>query len=225
FTGTSKALAFLGDSLMDGSNDLANYIGGNGYGPRAVVPTGLTGIVAHMKLTRVGARASDLSQNTKMLAWLKYFNILYLEPGTNDLANVNGGNATAAATISSLQSLMTSARSAGVNKIIGCLLIPRLIPGASGTTDSYATEAGQTSDANFGVGTRGETVNNQWLAWLADGTVAALDRRDKTRGTDPWKWVVNGSANYGTGDGTHYTTAIAQLMATDTRAAIDSVTL
>ncbi|MCT8004081.1 hypothetical protein NZL82_19680, partial [Sphingomonas sanguinis] len=68
FTGTSKALAFLGDSLMDGSNDLANYIGGNGYGPRAVVPTGLTGIVAHMKLTRVGARASDLSQNTKMLA-------------------------------------------------------------------------------------------------------------------------------------------------------------
>ena len=155
-------------------------------------------------------------------SYMKYCTHGYLQTLTNDF-NANGTSITLATAQARDQSVIASLNAAGIpsTKIVRNQLLQRI----GATTDSYVTEAGQTVSGP-GWDTGGNIpLFNAWTLTQVGTLYAAVYQAPQARGTDPTKWVVNGTSNYATSDGLHPSGAVHSLMEAPLRAIFDSIPL
>jgi len=152
-------------------------------------------------------------------AYLKYCNIIFEQYGTNGIYQSH---------VTKLWEVIK--RGSPGCKLARSSLFPRTPTPPSGTSDLWATTAGQSPTQAPG----GEV--DMFEQWCQDqvglGQVDYYINYDSCRANtdrtsvDYYKWAVNGVANYATADGLHPTTAIYDLMyGGEARALIDSVTV
>lgn len=120
------------------------------------------------------------------------------------------GYGTYATNLTNQQALHAQLRAAGIAKIIQRSMTPRTT-----STDSWATTANQTLAVNWGAGSTTATFEAALAALPASDQdmtyYQSLGERAASSGADYWKWVVNGTANYGTSDGIHEKAAAYEL--------------
>lgn len=106
-----------------------------------------------------------------------------------------------------------------MTKIIRTKLLPR-----TNSTDSWTTDgANQTYQTNWGAASYSSQFNTWVDARLADTSVDAVVDANALRAADPLKFVVNGTANYATNDGTHPSPTTHELLAVELRAKIAAI--
>lgn len=138
------------------------------------------------------------AQAVKRLASAHGFTHAVFAYGRNDLNTFPSY----AAFLTRLRLTWTLLRNLGIDFIAAATIPPR-----STSTDSFATLAGQTTDAS-------DAVRQQYNTALRSGGFpgevdAYLDLASYCEApTDRSKWAVNGTANYATADGEHPTTVI-----------------
>ncbi|NIJ89434.1 lysophospholipase L1-like esterase [Xanthomonas campestris] len=214
----AKVWITLGDSISQGTGDngSTNRVAGLGWMSRATRDAADTDAsqVAYMSMAVHGSASTLPVADARFATLAKYATHATVMYGTNDIGN-SGNGTTLAVMQSRLGAVYSLLRNNGIQKILAGHLLPRTT-----STDSWATEANQTYSGGAG-GWDGTGIPAQLNAWLTSqvGTgVDAIQHWQSIRGSDELKWLVNGSANYGTTDGTHPTTVAYGLMATDIRA-------
>lgn len=220
------AVIGIGDSILHGSGDVANpaaSIAGYGFFNRAALDSNGGSTIAMFNLTRHGQSASawvDPNKQKRQIPFLQFANVVVEEYGTNDLASAGSGDPVAI--LVRLDTIWTTARNAGVQKIIRTKLMPRTT-----STDSWATLAGQTPNNNWGVGGSRDTINAGFQTALANGKIDILLDALAILGdpTDPGRWLTNGTSKYTTSDGTHVSPTGNALLAVPLRAALLSLTV
>ena len=208
FVTPQPTFAGIGDSIMEGANDLLTGNGFRGFFARTLATPALTG--ARLGGINFGMSGSGPAMwqgagISKAVAYLKYCRHAVTQHGTNVFQS---GDKTVALTNlkSGTQAIWTLLRANGIDKIVSAKILPRL----ASTSDSLTTVAGQTT-LNTAFSLAGEAQQyNDWLdaqktaATITDVTpFAAL--RDAT---NTWAWVVNGTANYATTDLIHPSSAL-----------------
>ncbi len=178
---------------------------------------------------RSGCRI-DLINNdaTYFPAYCKYTNVLYEGFGVNELfrtgASGIGFDGLTGVSFATLTSRKVTVYNAYKGRVANAkILLDDFHPTCSGTTDSWATEANQTTYGNWGVaGFRAQLVT-QAATWIGNGTINGFASHTAEKGVDLSKWIVTGAANYATADGIHPSTATHDLMVPETRTAIDAI--
>jgi len=192
---TIKSYAAWGDSIESGYNDLnPGYLGG-GFFQRALAlfPTP----AASINFGISGALSTSLITDARILAYFKYVpDGLHVMVGTNDFGISTPP--TAASIISNIDAFVARYKGATGVKAGVKASISRLLPRTT-STDSFVTEANQTINANWNPG----QVVAQFNALITTTKYDSVVVNDAVRGTDVSKWIVNGTANSQTGDGTH----------------------
>jgi hypothetical protein len=196
----------VGDSIAESVNDNLSYaagastvdpirLHGAGYMQRAMRDTSNT--VASMKpclnLARSSARSYDfIGSNVKSKQLYKYARFGIDELGTNDPVAAN--------LQTYLPTIWADMRNAGIEAIIRTKYGPKTM-----STDSWATEVNQTYfDATWQSGGDIELMEAWFDTKLADHTVDYVLDTSSIRGTDPFKWKVDGvTVNYTAADTTH----------------------
>jgi lysophospholipase L1-like esterase len=203
----------LGDSIAEQTNDSASGgVFGRGFIQRAMRTASSTNPLPCINLARSGTTAAMAIGSTLWHPYMAYAKFAIEQYGTNDLGT--SASAGAATTLQTrLTTLWTTLRNGGAQRIIRTQLLPRAT-----TTDSFVTTANQTINTGWGSGGQSDLMN-QWFALrLADTTIdhllSATSQRDSV---DPFKWRVNGTANYITSDGTHPTATGHEFLAEDLR--------
>lgn len=201
--GMIPAYASFGASIEAGTND-----SGPGYCGRASMAGQQ---VAYSRLalgSETGINFAAL--NSKRIVFAKYANIASNGYGGNDFSGAKPKESIATA----LAQINAQIKAMGVKRILQMRLSPK-----ANTTDSFATVENQTPRANF-LDTRAY-VDAQ--AALDPNVNALVDMSSVMEpASKPGAWVVNGTANYATLDGTHPESAIHVLMATVLRPVIDA---
>jgi hypothetical protein len=192
-SGDPATFAIAGDSKTRGTGD--TYTAVNAVGMSRVlypVATSATGVYGGCNFGCPSGIAADWAGGTPSLltAYLKYAKYGIEAYGTNSPST----SATPCAAIH------TQMRTAGIAHIIRPSLTPRAT-----SSDSWATEANQTIDAQWGPGNAADTFEIAMKALVASD-LTYFDTSG-VRGTNIWKWIVTGAANYATADGLHETAA------------------
>ncbi|HOO50579.1 MAG TPA: hypothetical protein PLK94_04735 [Alphaproteobacteria bacterium] len=217
----------VGDSIAESVNDNATYamgtglstdpirIHGVGYMQRAMRDTSNT--TASLKPCLNLARSSAASfhftgSNVKSKQLYKYARFGIDELGTND-----PDNATIQTHVATIWSDM---RAAGIEKIIRTDLCVRTT-----STDNWTTEANQTYlDARWQSGGEIEDLRTWFDTKLADNTIDYILDTTSVKGTDPFKWKVDGStANYTAADSTHPSSRGHEFLAIDLRTLLNTI--
>lgn len=181
-----------------------------GYANRACLSLGM----ASLMLAKASSRMSWFTaQAARNYGWQKYCIYGLIGFGANDIS----GGATASATISGISNIVSLMRSNGAQKVL-C----NEIGNRTTSTDSWATEDGQTYISKWEVGGVADAVRSG-IAAMVGSTIDDYVEHPSIRGVDNHKWVVNGSADYATPDGIHPAPAGAALMATNLIAAINAL--
>ncbi len=219
---TPKVWLFVGDSITQGTGDTTGSTRVTGYGwpSRACLDSDDSSNPVSFFNYAVHGSASTLQlADNRILQLYKYATHATLFYGTNDFGN-SGTGVTVAAMQSRIQSIVTNLRAAPyIQKIIGIHFLPRTT-----STDSWATLANQSpSGAGWQAGGNIDTFN-QWITsqvgTLFDGYQHFPSTRDST---NDFAWVTNGTALYSTGDGTHPTSTMYGLMASDIRTQMQTI--
>ncbi len=220
------AVIGIGDSILHGTGDSTGgaIISGSGFFNRAALDADGANTIATFNLTRHGQTASSwvtASRQTRQTPFLRYANVVVEEYGTNDLGS--GGTGDPATILGRLDTIWSTARAQGVQKIVRTLLLPR-----TSSTDAWRTADAQTPNTGWGPGGKRDTINAGLRAARASGkidhlldTLAILaDPADDTR------WLTDGTtANYVTNDGTHIGPRGNALLATALRDALLSLSI
>jgi lysophospholipase L1-like esterase len=220
------AVIGIGDSILHGTGDSANpvpVIAGYGFFNRAALDADGKNAIATFNLTRHGQTAAAWvrsSSQSRQTPFLEYANVVVEEYGTNDLGS--GGTGDAAAILGRLETIWSTARARGVQKIVRTLLLPR-----TSSTDLWATLAGQTPNTGWGDGGKRDTINDGILAALAAKKVDHVLDTLAVLGdpTDDTRWLTNGSARHVTSDGTHVGPEGNRLLGLALRSALLSLTI
>jgi hypothetical protein len=189
-TGDPKTLFVVGDSIDEGVGSIAQ-----------------SGTFIRLSARNLGLPMIDLSlggqgQNSLIpgvatwTPYLKYARVLVDEMGTN---SVN-------AVLDFFGYWRPAKTTYAMDKIVRIGLFPR-----SSSTDSFATEINQTSVRAYP--TVFPDLTN--LEWLKAGLIDANIDPQSVRGVDKSKWISNGTAFYGTVDGTHQSTTSNNLLTTE----------
>ena len=232
FTGPGHlAVIGIGDSVLHGSGDSANptaVVSGYGFFNRAAVDSNGANTIATFNLTRHGQTAAawvSPSKQSRQTPFLQFANVVVEEYGTNDLGSAGGGSV--ASILTSLETIWTTARNAGVQKIVRTKLMPRTV-----STDQWAAPANQTpntgwGDINTGNTGKRDSINAGLSAALAAGKIDVLvDTLSVIADpADNHRWLTNGTNKYTTTDGTHVSPAGNALLGTQLRAALLSLTV
>lgn len=191
-TTSRPSIMFIGDSREAGQGDTMGVDGNTGHGPRTIGHK-----YAYGGSMGPGDRAAFfVASGTKRLALVPYASHIICNLGINDL---NGGAASAAATLISLQSIWASVATAKQTqaKLYQCTLEPWT------TSADWSTTAGQTVmswEANR------ITLNNTFRLLPQtnlNGVIEVADVLESSRNSG--FWAVNGTANAYTADGIHAT--------------------
>lgn len=223
------SVGIMGDSIGRGEQDSfpGSTNSGFGYIARGMEGHATYGQIPYINFATSGNNfESDTAANgpSKRLLW-KYLTHIILETGTNDI----GANTflqmkayidTAIAEIKSYNSAYGQAGGPSPGrklKIIVCKILPQ-----TNSTDSWATLINQTPRTGFAVGGVRDQVNTYYDTLLAATTIDGIinGNTDAESGTIPGVWVVNGSGNYATSDGTHPSGTMHALMATRVQTAM-----
>lgn len=205
------AVAFIGDSIMTGSND--SGVGGDGEIGGGWGARGLWSVnsrkVPWVKLSVGGATAQNLLAGTKWVEALRFCTHAVVEPCTNDMAVASRSAAQADADNKGIQTLC---KAAGIRWVDQVLCMPRVA-----TTDSGATVVNQTPVTGFETGGARRDAYNTLAATLGahqDGVFDLNPTVADVTDLDRWK------AGY-SNDGVHLTSTghIAAGTAFATRAA------
>jgi len=207
------SVCFVGDSIADGTYDVADATGNYGFFARGL--SSVNGYPVPYISQTIGG--DQFAVNTyayaprKRVFW-PYVTHLVISLGTNDIFSNN-------ASLSTLQTYVTDMLTAA-KRTIGpygkplqtavVTLFPR-----TNSTDSWATAANQTTQTHMDVGGV-RTTYNAWLASIAGGDLldAVIDVNTYVEDpSNPGKWLTNGTANYPTPDGTHPASALHILAA------------
>ena len=192
-TGDPGSWILAGDSKTYGTGDTSNGTAQGVLGlTRAMFPDATLAANAYSSwnMGSPSGVGSDWATGvtTRLTSYIKYAKNAIEVYGTN------------AITSSFSTAIHAQLRAGGVKLIIRTSISPRTT-----STDTWITEANQTYVTNWGPG---GTVNT------FETTMKGLVASDLTyfdflgvRGVDPFKWVINGVANYATADGTHPTAA------------------
>lgn len=212
---TVPAYIIVGDSIADYANDNSTAgLGGRAFGLRAMHDAGaVTNPIPALNVARYGSASNLAYYGGKWKAFIKYTNRAIEEYGTNDIGT--GTPPTLTDVEDRIVEIWASLKRNGVSKIIRTKLLPRTT-----STDSWQTEANQTYQTNWGVGESADLLNDWLETKLADASIEALTEGTTARGTDPLKWVVDGSSSYATSDGTHPGATVHEFLAVEIRGLI-----
>lgn len=222
FTGPGHlAVIGIGDSILHGSGDSANpvpVVSGYGFFNRAAVDANGSNTIAMFNLTRHGQTASawvSPSKQSRQAPFLRFANVVVEEYGTNDLGS--GGTGDTSGILTRLETIWTTARQAGVQKIVRTLLLPR-----TSSNDSWATLAGQTPNVGWETHGKRDTINSGLQSALTSGKVDSLVDSLAVLGNpgDSSRWLTNGNSKYTTTDGTHVSPAGNALLGSALRSAL-----
>lgn len=192
----------IGSSVFNGT------AGNNGgYFQEAMTDVGgVNNPLSSIECALGGTTQTQWAGGTKWKTYIAYARIAVSEVGFNELNSA----------LHKHQDLTYYFKNGGAQII----LRPALITNTS-STDSWATEANQTkvAESNF-------VANNAFFAeQAANGFVGGYSFMSSVRGTDAYKWLTNGSANYMTTDGSHPSAAGYTALAADLRTLMATVTL
>jgi lysophospholipase L1-like esterase len=192
--------AIIGDSIPSGTGDSAYMswgTGENGWARRS-----LNNIIPYVFISRGSTLARDWPNrgsrySAQLLNRCTHALVTF---GTNDLTNSR--------TLAQIQADLTAIWQAQVDrgiKVYQATILPNTT-----STDSWATLANQTPVASNSV----RTQLNDWIRTIPaplSGIVEIADIVESARNSG--KWIVNGTANYPTADGTHPSAATHALIA------------
>ncbi|QGZ56769.1 SGNH/GDSL hydrolase family protein [Paraburkholderia acidiphila] len=238
----STSVAGVGDSIMRGQGDSVDGSSTfSDFGPLYYACGGFAAnALPWSNCAIVGETAAQFGTipTPRRQMYLKYADVIPMMYGTNDVGYTSG-----AISLANLQATLIKAWWAANGlgaKVIACTLLPR-----STSTNGYIDVPGQTPVAGWGPGSV-VALNNAWMrdgapmqngVAVAVGTVGALRAgqaghplaavcnwtQDVEAGQDSGVWVVNGTPNYATPDGTHEADPMAQLMGGRLRTTINAV--
>jgi hypothetical protein len=185
------AVALIGDSITNGSND--NNMGGDGEAGSGWMPRGLWSVgsrsIPWIKMAVGGAEARYHASNVKWKEYLQYVTHGIVAAGTNDM---RVSSRTAAQTWADLQTLYTACKTGGLRRVEAALIIPRV-------TGTYATTGGQTPVTGFETGgNRRDALNTLIVAGTSGLDNYINVNLDAADGTALDRFIANG-----TNDGTH----------------------
>lgn len=216
-TGDPETWFHGGDSIDTALSDTTSGGGpwGSGRNARAMRDaSGPTGLKAYLSCAVGGSSVTHFTgSNTKTWPYMKYARYALGAHLTNSFG-IPGTGKTGAQMLSEMQAWWAKLKEQGIQKILALGAQTR-----GTTTDSWATEANQTIGAGWQAGGNVEQYYALLPAEIAAGRIDAFLNFQSWRGVDPNKWVVNGSANYATGDSTHPSAAIHALEAAEIRTA------
>ncbi len=227
FTGPGHlSVIGIGDSILDGTGDSANpvpVISGYGFFNRSAVDSNGANAIATFNVTRHGQTAGNFvnpSRQTRQVKFLPFANVVVEEYGTNDLGSSGGG--VPSAILANLQTIWSTARAAGVQKIVRTRLMPR-----STSTDLWATLASQTPNTGWESGGKRDTINAGLQTALANGKIDVLldPFAALAAPADNSRWLTNGTSKYTTADGTHLSPTGNALLAPSLRTALLALTV
>ncbi len=198
------ALAFVGDSLTFGQGDAkAGTIGSDGAGGGAFARAGYASAIPYTKIGKPADRiqywAGNAGANSaNRIDAMRYHTHTTMMLGFNDIA---GGSNTAAQVLDNLR--LAWGRMRAVNpalKVLEGFIIIR-----TASSDSWATQSGQTVQGGYETGGVRTAFNNSLAAEVSAGTIfGTFDLVSSINDpAAPDKWLTNGTANYPTTDGTH----------------------
>ena len=206
------SVAYLTDSIGDGTGDTATSDGVIGFAARGL--EGVNGYLVPSLKQTVGSwtfAKSTIDYAPRLRAQWEMVTHLMCALGTNDIAS--------ATSLSSMQAYATAVWQAAKRtigpygkplQVAQALIMPRTT-----STDSWATAGNQTPVAGFTTG----GVRDQFNAWVkaqvGQGLLdAAIDVNQYVEDqAHPGCWITTGSANYPTTDGIHPSTAVHILAA------------
>lgn len=216
--GDRPTLLINGSSVEYGEKDTTRAIGtlnyphitdvhAGGYANRACLSLGMSSLMLAKASSRMSWFTAQAARN---YLWQKYCAYGLIGFGANDISF----GATASATLSGISNIVSLMRSNGAQKVL-C----NEIGNRTTSTDSWATEAGQTYVSKWEPGGVADTVRAGTAA-LVGSSIDDYIEHPNIRGADTHKWVVNGTDDYATPDGIHPAPAGAALMSSNLVAAL-----
>lgn len=189
---TTKVYIGIGDSITEWVQDLtANSYHGRGWFQRAMGSASKAS--CNVSVSGFTTLNFTNAANDKWKDFLQYATHAVTALGTNDYGTA-ASSAITAGLKTRTQSIWASCVAAGIpaNKILA-----NELNCWTTSTDNWATTANQTKAAGWSAGLEPDLFN-QWLAARdAVGEIGKVIPSQSIRdGTDPWKWKVNGTANY-----------------------------
>lgn len=231
FTGPGHlAVIGIGDSILDGSGDSSNpvpVISGFGFFNRAALDENGANAIAMMNLSRHAEAASNwVGSHSRQDQLLRFANVVVEEFGTNDIggdAGEDGGTSKVASIYNRLESIWTTARAFGVQKIVRTQLMPR----TTSASTNWISLADQTPNHGWGAGEARDQINALFLTALATGKIDAFVNTLPLVAdpADDHCWLSNGTNDYMTSDGAHLRPAANLLLAPPLRAALLALTV
>lgn len=207
------SVAILGDSIPAGQNDLqvAPSFGGNGFIRRGLDAATVRPAYISFAVSSNRLQFDTPTNGPAKRAMFPYVTHVICALGTNDIGNGR-----------TLQNMKDDATAIaeGVKatlspygrrlKVAFCTITPRTT-----STDTWITTANQTA---FSAAYDNGGQRDQYNAWLKANEGIIFDKVIDINALaadpiEPWKWAVNGVANYATSDGIHPRTAMHILMA------------
>ena len=186
----------VGDSVLTGFADQQTVNGAGGRGPFQRGMTNGSGgnAVCAANFSVSGIRSDIYNNNTAWAYWCQFANRGVEETAIN---NINSGNS-----LGTMQgyyaTLWNTMRTNGLDKIMRTAVTP-----VTTSSDSWATTANQTVAANYQIGGLAGQLNT-WFQTQVGGAIDYYSVWSQIAdGVDTRKWIVDGTANYATQDGTH----------------------
>lgn len=221
------AVIGVGDDILHGIGDSANpvaVVSGHGFFNRAAFDEQGQNTIATFNLTRYAQSAAawiNPKRQSRQALLLHYANVVVEGFGTNDLGAAGTGDP--AAIRDRLETIWSTARAAGVQRIVRFTLFPR-----SKSTDTWKTSGEQLPFVGWEAGGKRDMINDDFRAALAAGKIDALvDMLAVVADpADPGRWRTDGvTPKLFTGNGTHLTAHGNALAAAELRAALLALTV
>ncbi len=196
-TTTRPSVLLLGDSHQHGYHDA--YTGTSG--DRGLLARAFGALGGYCELGTGGAKASDfIASHTLRVSLAPYFSHVACVFGTNDITN----GVSASTVVTNLQTI--------AGYFPNNLVWVGTIPPVSTSTDSWATTANQTTESH----NANRVSLNGSIRTGISGFNRSLEIADILESArDSGKWIVDGSANTYTDDGTHGTNTAHLLVKTN----------
>jgi len=198
----ATAIAWLsrGDSITMNVNDGGNKLG---WFIRACRLNG----VASMNMAVTATESTSGVNAPNVDYWYQFASRFILFYGTNDFGQAVSASFDYAALENRLNGIMAQMRTRSPGCKIG---MPLYLPRAA-STDQWVTEENQTYNTGWVSGGKPDIVNKNIIAGVDSVNGITITRDfvipfNSIRGTDPFKWKVNGTANGFASDETHPST-------------------
>ena len=199
-SGDPKTIFVAGDSIIEGTGSLGRT---GTFIKLAAVDLG----VPQLEMSRGGeSQVTAAPGSATWTPYMKYARVLVDEFGTN---NVN-------AVMDFFTYWNPAKKTYGMDKIVRVGLFPR-----TNSSDSYATEANQTVSRAYPLAFP-DLANIEWLKY---GAINYNVDPQSVRGVDKAKWISNGTAFYGTPDGTHQSNASNDLLKAEFQPILAAITV